>query len=103
MCVCVCMCSIFYKLLDEITAECEELMAQGVSGTGVGFDAPSVGRLGSHGSFPTHNPAPSALRSHMVKVRFGAKPALLNNWLSPSLYRCSALVINLLSLAKKFS
>ncbi|MEW5307611.1 MAG: hypothetical protein WDW36_009991 [Sanguina aurantia] len=60
--------SVFYKLLDEITAECEELMAKGVSGTGVGFDAPSVGRLGSHGPIPAHNPAPSALRTHMVKA-----------------------------------
>lgn len=36
----------FYKLLDELTAECEDLMARGVQGTGAGFDAPSAGRIG---------------------------------------------------------
>lgn len=36
----------FYKLLDELTAECEELMAKGISGTGAGFDAPSAGKVG---------------------------------------------------------
>jgi len=35
-----------YKLLDELTAECEDLMSRGVSGTGTGFDAPSSGRVG---------------------------------------------------------
>ena len=69
---CTCMiyaCSVFYKLLDEITAECEELMAKGVGGTGIGFDAPSMGRLGSHGWIPTHNPPEGHLRDHARKVR----------------------------------
>ncbi|CAN0880469.1 DNA-dependent metalloprotease WSS1 [Linum grandiflorum] len=30
----------FYKLLDEIRKECEELMAKGITGTGQGFDRP---------------------------------------------------------------
>lgn len=30
----------FYRILDEITRECETLMAKGVVGTGAGFDAP---------------------------------------------------------------
>ncbi|MCO5603236.1 hypothetical protein L7F22_057384 [Adiantum nelumboides] len=47
----------FYKLLDEITKECEELMAKGISGTGQGFDAPGQ-RLGGY----THNPPDSRLR-----------------------------------------
>ncbi|KAJ7530322.1 hypothetical protein O6H91_15G089300 [Diphasiastrum complanatum] len=38
----------FYKLLDEVTKECEELMAKGISGTGQGFDGQGK-RLG--GSF----------------------------------------------------
>ena len=29
----------FFKLLDEITVECEELMAKGIGGSGAGFDA----------------------------------------------------------------
>jgi hypothetical protein len=36
----------FYKLLDELKAECEELMAKGIGGTGAGFDAPSAGKVG---------------------------------------------------------
>lgn len=47
----------FYKLLDEITNECEELMAKGISGTGQGFDAPGR-RLGGF----SHNPSLSSLR-----------------------------------------
>lgn len=47
----------FYKLLDEITKECEDLMAKGISGTGQGFDAPGK-RLGGH----SHNPPTSSLR-----------------------------------------
>lgn len=48
----------FYKLLDEITRECEDLMAKEISGTGQGFDAGGV-RLGG----VTHNPPPTNLRS----------------------------------------
>jgi hypothetical protein len=36
----------FYKLLDELTAECEELMAKGIGGSGSGFDAPAAGKVG---------------------------------------------------------
>lgn len=35
----------FYKLLDELRLECEELMAKGLTGTGKGFDLPGR-RLG---------------------------------------------------------
>lgn len=35
----------FYKLLDELRLECEELMAKGITGTGRGFDVPGR-RLG---------------------------------------------------------
>ncbi|KAG0572075.1 hypothetical protein KC19_VG065900 [Ceratodon purpureus] len=48
----------FYKLLDEITKECEELMAKGILGTGQGFDARGQ-RLGGY----THNPPPTNLRA----------------------------------------
>ena len=34
----------FYKLLDELTKECEELMAKGIGGGN--FDGPSAGRVG---------------------------------------------------------
>jgi len=36
----------FYKLLDELTSECEELMAKGIGGSGAGFDAPAAGKVG---------------------------------------------------------
>jgi DNA-dependent metalloprotease WSS1 len=42
----------FYSILDELTEECEELMAKSITGTGIGFDGPSMGRLGSHSWIP---------------------------------------------------
>lgn len=36
----------FYKLLEELTAECEELMAKGIGGSGAGYDAPAAGKVG---------------------------------------------------------
>ncbi|KAG2434866.1 hypothetical protein HXX76_007749 [Chlamydomonas incerta] len=59
---------VFYKLLDEVTAECEELMAKGVGGTGVGFDGPSCGRLGSHNFIPLHNPHHANLRDVALRA-----------------------------------
>ncbi|KAK3259833.1 hypothetical protein CYMTET_31187 [Cymbomonas tetramitiformis] len=56
----------FYKLLDEITQECEDDMAKGISGTGVGFDANSMGRLG--GRVYDHNPDPARLRQVMAEA-----------------------------------
>ncbi|KAJ4959092.1 hypothetical protein NE237_026203 [Protea cynaroides] len=47
----------FYKLLDEIRMECEDLMAKGVTGTGQGFDLPGR-RLGGI----SHRPPLSSLR-----------------------------------------
>jgi hypothetical protein len=38
--------ALFYKKLDELAAECEELIARGIVGSGQGFDAPSAGRIG---------------------------------------------------------
>ena len=40
----------FFALLDEITQECEDLMARGVGGTGAGFDAKGT-RLGHRGGW----------------------------------------------------
>ena len=48
--------------------ELEDFMAKGITGTGEGFDARSVGRLGGSG-FGAHNPSPTELRSKMVQVR----------------------------------
>eukprot|EP00983_Pelagomonas_calceolata_P117945 1160457-Pelagomonas_calceolata.AAC.3 len=42
--------------------------AQGIGGTGQGFDGPSAGRLGSYGFIPQHNPPPEQLRSAVAKV-----------------------------------
>ncbi|XP_043711380.1 DNA-dependent metalloprotease WSS1-like [Telopea speciosissima] len=47
----------FYKLLDEIRMECEDLMAKGITGTGQGFDLPGR-RLGGI----SHRPPLSSLR-----------------------------------------
>ncbi|KAH7387621.1 hypothetical protein KP509_16G033200 [Ceratopteris richardii] len=51
----------FYKLLDEITKECEDLMAKGITGTGQGFDAPGQ-RLGGY----SHNPPDSRKREAIL-------------------------------------
>lgn len=44
-------------------------MDRGVSGTGAGFDAKSMGRLGGRGPVPIHNPDPRKLREVAVQVR----------------------------------
>ena len=46
----------FFALLDEITQECEDLMARGVGGTGAGFDAKGT-RLGHRGGWGAWRPA----------------------------------------------
>ncbi len=43
-------------------------MAKGIAGSGAGFDAPSVGRLGGRGPVPTHNPPSHQLKSLALKV-----------------------------------
>lgn len=57
----------FYSILGELTKECEELMGKGITGTGIGFDGPSMGLLGAHSWIPTHNPPPEALRDAQLK------------------------------------
>ena len=47
--------------------ELDELIAKGITGTGEGFDAPSMGRLGA-GGFGGHNPSPALLRIKMLEV-----------------------------------
>lgn len=62
----------FYKLLDEITKECEDLMAKGISGTGQGFDAPGK-RLGGYvHNPPSSNMRQSALTAAEKRARMGA-------------------------------
>lgn len=41
----------FFARLAELEVECEDLMAKGVGGSGVGFDANSVGKLGHRGGW----------------------------------------------------
>ncbi|CAM6127360.1 unnamed protein product [Calypogeia fissa] len=49
--------SAFYKLLGEVTEECEELMMKGIKGTGQGFDTRGQ-RLGGF----KRNPPPTSVR-----------------------------------------
>ena len=56
--------------------ELEDFMANGMTGTGEGFDAPSVGRLGGTG-FGSHNPSPTELRSKIVQVSSDASHVVL--------------------------
>ncbi|KAL9228442.1 hypothetical protein vseg_004025 [Gypsophila vaccaria] len=53
----------FYKLLDGLRLECEELMAKGITGTGRGFDVPGR-RLGGFSKPP---PFP-LLRQHALEA-----------------------------------
>ncbi|EIE22816.1 WLM-domain-containing protein [Coccomyxa subellipsoidea C-169] len=57
----------FYALLDKINDELDEFIAKGITGTGEGFDAPSMGRLGA-GGFGGHNPSPALLRNKMLQA-----------------------------------
>ncbi|KAK9846382.1 hypothetical protein WJX81_002685 [Elliptochloris bilobata] len=59
--------AVFYKLLDEITAECDDFRARGIVGTGAGFDKAPAGKVGGAG-FGAHNPDPSQLRDKMLKA-----------------------------------
>ncbi|KAK9824520.1 hypothetical protein WJX72_011052 [[Myrmecia] bisecta] len=58
----------FYKLLDELTEECEDFMTKGITGSGAGFDVPGMGRLGGKGFMPVHNPPTHRLRDTIVKA-----------------------------------
>lgn len=48
--------------------EVENLMDRGIKGSGQGFDAKSMGRIGAHGFIPTHNVPEHQRRDAMLKV-----------------------------------
>lgn len=48
--------------------ECEGFMAKGIAGSGAGFDAASVGKLGGRGPVPVHNPPAHQMKSQALKV-----------------------------------
>ncbi|EEH59649.1 uncharacterized protein MICPUCDRAFT_38373 [Micromonas pusilla CCMP1545] len=64
----------FFKLLDEITAECEDLTARGVGGTGVGFDAPGakLGHRGGWGGLETRSAKDAAKDAAERRARASA-------------------------------
>lgn len=43
-------------------------MEKGITGSGAGFDAPSMGRLGGRGPVPSHNPPAHQLKNAALKV-----------------------------------
>ncbi len=51
------------------TQEAEDLIDRGIKGSGQGFDAKSLGRLGAHSFIPTHNVPEHQRRDAMLKVR----------------------------------
>ena len=53
---------------EVLMQECEGFMSKGISGSGVGFDAASVGRLGGRGPVPIHNPPSHQAKSLALKV-----------------------------------
>ncbi|GAB4849936.1 hypothetical protein Ancab_029236 [Ancistrocladus abbreviatus] len=62
----------FYKLLDEIRAECEELMAKGITGTGQGFDLPGRRLGGFTRQPPLASFRQNALAAAQNRARYGA-------------------------------
>ncbi|GMH17547.1 hypothetical protein Nepgr_019388 [Nepenthes gracilis] len=60
----------FYKLWDEIRAECEELMASGITGTGQGFDLRGRRLGGCQWQPPLSSPAQNALAAAENRVRY---------------------------------
>ena len=60
--------STWYKEWACCLQECEGFMAKGIAGSGAGFDAPSVGKLGGRGPVPIHNPPSHQLKSLALKV-----------------------------------
>lgn len=58
--------SAFYKLYDELKAECEDLIVRGVRGTGAGFDANPAGKAG--GRFIGRELAPHQRREEAAKA-----------------------------------
>ena len=56
--------------------EAEDLMDRGIKGSGQGFDAKSMGRIGAHGFIPTHNVPQHQRRDAMLKVRVTRRLAL---------------------------
>lgn len=81
----------FYKLLDDLWTEAEELMDKGITGTAQGFDAASAGRLGAHGFIPTHNPPEHKMADAIRKVRGGVGLAAAGRrWCRPAGYACAA-------------
>ena len=50
--------------MTYVKQELEDFMAKGITGSGQGFDAPSMGRLGGKG----HNPSSTELRNKLVQV-----------------------------------
>jgi hypothetical protein len=67
--------AIFYKLLDELKAECEDFMARGITGTGAGFDARAAGKVGGRfigKEMPQHVRRDVALKAAEQRARKAA-------------------------------
>ncbi|XP_008229369.1 PREDICTED: DNA-dependent metalloprotease WSS1-like [Prunus mume] len=62
----------FYKLLDEIRRECEELMAKGITGTAQGFDLPGKRLGGFSRQPPLSSIRQTALAAAENRARHGA-------------------------------
>ncbi|ACO61729.1 predicted protein [Micromonas commoda] len=64
----------FFKLLDEITVECEELMAKGIGGSGAGFDAKGqrLGHRGGWGGIETRDPRKAAAEAAARRAGYQA-------------------------------
>lgn len=58
----------FYKLLDDISLECEELAAKKKGGTGSGFDAKGE-KLGSRGGATPHDPRAAAAEAAAKRAK----------------------------------
>lgn len=62
----------FYKLLDELTAECAELVAKKQGGSAAGFDAEGalLGHRGGFGAKPPPDPRTAARDAALARARY---------------------------------
>jgi DNA-dependent metalloprotease WSS1 len=58
----------FYKLLNELKAECEQLMLRGITGSGMGFDGPSSGRIGGYSMIARGHSTPAERRDAAARA-----------------------------------
>ena len=66
--MCIPSCKTSQNVCSLWLQECEGFIERGITGSGAGFDASSMGRLGGRGPVPIHNPPAHQLKTAALKV-----------------------------------